>query len=302
MTSFTFSQSSLQDYADCARRFELRYLDRLRWPAVRAEPVLDHERKMQRGAQFHHLLHQQAAGIPAATLARTLADDPALGAWWAQVIAWLGQAGLPAQRYPEITLSAGTGIPTPSVPLSQPSTASGRGASGEGSDADDDPPPPEYRLMAKYDLMAIAPGERAIILDWKTTAPQSRDSLVGRWQTIVYRWVLAQAGQDINGGQPIPPEQIEMIYWYTGGAPVSLRYDQASFERDGLLLRGLIEQINQASRFPLTDDERHCRFCTYRSLCDRGRAASTLDELEGWEDESVNDLHIDLEQVAEVEF
>jgi len=30
---FTFSQSSLQDYYDCPRRFELRYLSRLIWPA-----------------------------------------------------------------------------------------------------------------------------------------------------------------------------------------------------------------------------------------------------------------------------
>jgi len=175
-----------------------------------------------------------------------------------------------------MTLSVGTGIPTPPlVPLSPPSAADfGRGDRGEG---DDEPPPPEYRLMAKYDLLAIEPGGRAVIIDWKTTAPQSREALERRWQTMVYRWVLAQAGQDLNGGQPIPPERIEMIYWYTSGTPVTLRYDAATFERDGLAIRGLIEQINQTNTFPLTIDERRCRFCTYRSLCDRGRAAGDLD-------------------------
>lgn len=303
--TFTFSQSSFQDYTDCARRFELRYLDRLRWPAVRAEPVLDHERNLQRGERFHHLLHQHLLEIPAGTLAKTLTDDPPLVEWWSRVTDWLNHTSLPGKHYPEMTLSVGTGIPTPPlVPLSPPSAADfGRGARGEGDD-DDEPPPPEYRLMAKYDLLAIEPGGRAVIIDWKTTAPQSREALERRWQTMVYRWVLAQAGQDLNGGQHIPPERIEMIYWYTTGAPVTLRYDAATFERDGLAIRALIEQINQTTSFPLTTDERRCRFCTYRSLCDRGRAAGDLEseDLETQEDGTLSDLHIDLEQVAEVEF
>ena len=42
MASFqlnTLSQSSLQDYVDCARRFQLRYLDRLSYPAIESEPA-----------------------------------------------------------------------------------------------------------------------------------------------------------------------------------------------------------------------------------------------------------------------
>ena len=36
---FAFSQSSLQDYMDCPRRFQLRYLDRLIYPAAESEPA-----------------------------------------------------------------------------------------------------------------------------------------------------------------------------------------------------------------------------------------------------------------------
>ena len=36
---FHFSQGSLQDYVDCQRRFQLRYLMKLAWPAVDAEPA-----------------------------------------------------------------------------------------------------------------------------------------------------------------------------------------------------------------------------------------------------------------------
>ncbi len=37
-TSFSFNQSSLQDYLDCSHRFQLRYVFDQPWPAV--DPVL----------------------------------------------------------------------------------------------------------------------------------------------------------------------------------------------------------------------------------------------------------------------
>ena len=40
---FDFSQASLQDYIDCARRFQLRYLQQLHWPAPQAEPIRENE-------------------------------------------------------------------------------------------------------------------------------------------------------------------------------------------------------------------------------------------------------------------
>ena len=43
---FQFSQRSLQDYVDCRRRFELRYLQNLAWPAVEAEPHLEQEKRL----------------------------------------------------------------------------------------------------------------------------------------------------------------------------------------------------------------------------------------------------------------
>jgi hypothetical protein len=36
--SFHFTQSSLQDYLDCPRRFQLRYVLDQPWPAVESEP------------------------------------------------------------------------------------------------------------------------------------------------------------------------------------------------------------------------------------------------------------------------
>ena len=54
--TFTFSQSSLQDYFDCPRRFQLRYIEQVAWPAVETEPMLENERRQQAGLHFHRLV------------------------------------------------------------------------------------------------------------------------------------------------------------------------------------------------------------------------------------------------------
>src|SRR5262245_21651070 len=181
--NFVFSQSSLQDYVDCPRRFQLRYLQKMRWPAVEAEPALEHERHMKQGERFHHLLHQHLLGVPAEKLAQHV-DDPAIRGWWQTYLDW-GLKDVPSERRPETTLFAPLG---------------------------------GYRLLAKYDLLAVEPGKQALILDWKTspTVPK-REWLQSRLQTIVYRYVLALAWAEVNPGQTLAPEkaaeQIEMAYW-----------------------------------------------------------------------------------------
>ena len=156
---FVFSQGNLQDYVECARRFELAYLQGLKWPAVQAEPALEREAHMRQGALFHKLVQQHASGVPAEALARRVTQEP-LRTWWANYQRVI--VDLSAQRYVEVTLSA---------PL--------EGLGGV------------YRLVAKYDLVAIVPGERAVIVDWKTAARASSHSqLETRLQTIVYRYLL----------------------------------------------------------------------------------------------------------------
>ena len=60
---FQYSQSSLQDYVECQRRFELRYIQRQAWPAVEVEPILEKEEHMRQGAAFHRLLQQHDIGL-----------------------------------------------------------------------------------------------------------------------------------------------------------------------------------------------------------------------------------------------
>ncbi len=91
---FRFSQSSLQDYVDCRRRFQLRYLQNLAWPALQSEPALENERFMLRGSLFHQLTQQFFSGVPADRLQAAIAD-PHLAGWWELVHALCatGKAG-----------------------------------------------------------------------------------------------------------------------------------------------------------------------------------------------------------------
>src|SRR5512136_1199306 len=100
---FTFSQSSLQDYFDCPRRFRLRYIDRLAWPAVESEPLLENEKRQQGGQLFHRLVQQHRIGLPAEKLA-PLASTPDLHRWWENYLGADLEINGYAQ-YPELSLS-----------------------------------------------------------------------------------------------------------------------------------------------------------------------------------------------------
>ncbi len=263
-----YSQSSLQDYVDCARRYQLRHLDHLKWPAVETEPLLERERHMQQGALFHQMIHQHLAGIPVEYL--NPADEP-LRRWWQAYLAG-GLAGLPAHRYPELTLQT---------------TLAGA------------------RLVARFDLVAVQPGTRAVIVDWKTAAHRTPHR--HRMQTLVYRYVLATSGAHLNDGQPFAPEQIEMRYWFADDPhePETLAYDSAQFSQDESRLRDLITEIETRQDFPLTPDLRRCAFCVYRSLCDRGLRAGTDPGPEAETDidtVAAPEFTFDFDQIAEIEF
>src|SRR5512139_3960828 len=77
----TLSQSSLQDYIDCPRRFKLRYLEGLAYPAVESEPALENEKRLEEGEIFHRLVQQSLLGLGGAKVGR-LARSPNLARWW----------------------------------------------------------------------------------------------------------------------------------------------------------------------------------------------------------------------------
>ncbi len=276
-TDFQFSQGSLQDFVDCRRRFQLRYIEERAWPAVQAEPALENEQYLERGSRFHHMVYQFFLGVPAEKLTRAAEHDENLAQWWRNFLAQ-GPDLSGQKQYPEIALSAPLG---------------------------------DYRLVAKYDLIAIQPGEdqpsRATIYDWKTSRKRTKRTwLKERLQTRVYPYLLARAGSQLNNGQALKPEQIEMVYWFSNFPQQAAHfpYSEEQFKEDEVYLLALIEEIEALGeeKAPLTEDESRCRFCVYRSLCDRGVKAGPLEELEGFDEreEQSIDLELDFEAIDEV--
>ena len=268
--AFIFSQSSLQDYFDCPRRFQLRYIERLAWPAVETEPVRENERRQQEGQLFHRMVQQHLLGLPAEKLAR-FANSPELSGWWENYLGykfdWDG-----CTLYTELTLTAPCG---------------------------------SHRLLAKYDLVAMAPGRKALIFDWKTSLKRPRDEWMAiRMQTRVYRSLLVQAGAYLNGGVPLQPEQVEMIYWYAGfpSAPTRFPYNPAQYKHDWDTLASLIREIDSHPHFPMTGDKKKCSYCPYRSYCNRGGKAGLLDESDVEMETSSTEFNLNFEQIAEIEF
>lgn len=271
--TFAFSQSSLKDYRDCPRRFRLRYLERLAWPAPQSLDLPEWERRLRLGEAFHSLVRRHQSGVPVQALSLLAAATPELARWW-QVYLSSPYANLAARvRRPEISLAA---------PLA------GR------------------YLEAQFDLLAGDPGGDWQIFDWKTgedATPRSR--LETHPQTVVYRFLLAEAGASLNGGLPIPPERITMIYWFAAGhrAPEAFPYSSDQFARDRETLCAWISEIVERSEadWPATTDERRCIPCLYRSFCARAVATPSPEELEA-QGELVDGIIGDLDMVEEIAF
>ena len=272
---FEFSQSSLQDYVDCRRRFQLRYIERVAWPAVQAEPVKANERHIQRGERFHRLAQQYLLGVPAERLARFAESDPDenLQRWWQNYLEYI-PAALQGRRYVEIGLE---------VPLDG------------------------VKIFARYDLVMINPDGQVVIYDWKTSTKRPRrETLLARLQTRIYPFVLVQAGAAINGGNPIAPDQVQMVYWFAepGLAAERMPYSREQYLADQQYVRALINEVRglHKDEFGMSASETACRYCVYRSLCSRGAAAGELPEDEDLEAPGVSGLDFDLEQIGEISF
>jgi hypothetical protein len=291
---FHFSQSSLQDYVDCGKRFFLRHLRRVAWPAVEAEPFLEHELEVQAGNVFHRMVHQHLKGVPGTRLeacAASLTQLPALQSWWEN---YIHQA--PLRCHPRTAALTLDGFPKenmlPELSLTIPFGG--------------------YHLTAKYDLVLIMEAGEVLIFDWKTSRRRpDRPWLASRLQTRVYPLVMAGAGDQINQGSLFPPQKIEMFYWFAAhpAQPEIFPYSQKSCQDDEAYLLGLIREIESRSEtmFSATGDGRRCRYCVYRSLCDRGEGAGDMFEfsevdMEEPAPESDRVDRFDFEQVGEIEF
>ncbi len=271
-----FSQTSLQDWMQCRRRFQYLHIQRMPYPAPITADQIEYERHAEMGDRFHRLVHRHLVGIDADVLAAHIHDEQ-VRAWWGAYLEH-GLTGLPARRHAEVALSAPLG---------------------------------GHRVIAKYDLIAAEPGKRLVIVDWKTARkPPSRTALEKRMQTVVYRYLLVEAGAYYNGVQPIGTEQVEMVFLVANfpTQPELLTYSTAQYHADRALLENLVREVSAERLFPKVDEtekERVCRFCNFRSLCWENVSAGAFEDMFEPDDDPVADdsgFDIDLDQIAEIEF
>lgn len=248
--SFVFTQQNLQDYKDCAYHFYLRDVLKLEWPAVESEPIREQEALIELGSRFHLLCQQYFSGIPAKVLSAQI-TQPELVEWW--------------QNFLQLNLHPSAGNfsveKLNSIPFAR------------------------YRLAAKFDLL-LKSEDKFTLYDWKTSQHQpKRQTLLARMQSKVYPLVVSKLHSTTN----LAPEDVEMIYWYPAfpQSPVKFTYSSAQKDADKTELELLVAEIAAMDKddFKKTKNGKACKFCRYRSLCDRGKEAGTSDMEDDMEDD-----------------
>ena len=263
---FRFSQSSLQDYLDCPRRFQLRYIQKVQWPAVEVSPYIENERRQIEGQIFHRMVQQFYLGLPPEKISM-LASSENLLRWWNNFIS--NKPDLSHYMvFTELALSARI---------------------------------ENHRLTALFDLVAVKEKEPILIFDWKTYHHKpSHAKLAERMQTKVYSSLMLHTGNQNTNILSADIDKVEMTYWFAGfpDAPEKFIFSRTDSKQSWMQLENLVIEIDSRQSFPLTEDERICSYCVYRSLCERGIKAGEGDELESIAPADF----IDFEQIQEIEF
>lgn len=255
MNPFPISQTALVHYDACARRFWLRYGERLHWPAPVSAQTRAQEEAMERGRYFHDLVEQSTLGLPVGPRVQH-AQDPALQRWWEHFEAYPVDGVPDGTSFSEVTLATRlAGFP----------------------------------LVAQYDRLVVSPAGEAVILDWKTGGRKPEPgTLQAHWQTRLYLFILAEAYPALPLPQPVAltPESLKMVYWFAEfpAAPVWMSYSQKQHEDTRRDLTTVIEALagkTQRSAFPKTDHRETCAACVYQVYCNRQDAGLEAD----WETE-----------------
>jgi RecB family exonuclease len=272
-TNFVFSANSLQDYLDCPRRFELKYLLKQNWPAEESEPVLEFEHNAELGNRFHRMVHQYLNGVPQEILLASI-QDAALHEWFANFHAFYSSRKF-VQIFSEFSLRA--------VINQSP-------------------------LVAVCDLIALTADGNLWILDWKTSAKKTRrEKLIDRVQTILYPFIALECGNRIFPDFQPRAENIHMAYLfvqYPADNLLTFDYSPDSHQQNRAFLTATIEEIlsKEPGTFECTAEARRCRFCVYRSLCERGITAGNLAELEDASDLQDTLSNLDFDAQEEIAF
>ena len=243
------SRNKLRSFLECQRRFQLRYVHKLAWPAQPAGAALS--AALERGQQFHRLLEQHFLGFDVAVSAET---DSNVIAWW-QAFKRTPPHLPDGERFPEMALSV------PIAPID-----------GDGG----------HYLFGRFDLLILSE-TGGHIFDWKTERnPRSAAQLRDDWQTRLYLTLLVEGAGGL--GRQYKPEQMAITYWFAEAPEksVTIRYDATQHTRNLAELKALVERVDRRmvapnAIWPLTESLDTCRFCEFRSYCGRDVAVADPD-------------------------
>ncbi|MBU6428575.1 MAG: PD-(D/E)XK nuclease family protein, partial [Cyanobacteria bacterium REEB65] len=219
----------------CERRFVLDYSCHLLWPAAASEGDREH---LRLGQDFHRLVQRHRLGIPV----HPRGDLAVL--WQAFMASPYAQGGGLAEQVLQFSLPGATDSPV--------------------------------WFLVRFDEVRQEGDGSWTILDWKTgrRTPHADDrggdrDLEQSWQTRLYRFALTTAGATLNGGAPIPPERIKLVYYFVRtGETLSLPYDATRYEADRQVLLEIARTAKVSlaeARWPARPES--CRSCPFDSFC-----------------------------------
>lgn len=232
---FSFSQSSLQSYLNCHRKFELLYLQKLAWPAQKYADAEKFELDLEAGQSLHQAIQRFLLGFDEGLILERLhaGKDPRIPVWFSNFRKRLGYLKDKTDFIVEIPVSILSG---------------------------------QYWLTAKFDYLCLENGQ-TLIFDWKTSAKKPGKTLLQESiQTKVYLTVARQAVQELE--MPAP----SIKYWEANFPDLDLTIapDEKTLARYAADLKTLIDEIAAQSDFPMTKVPQRCVYCKYRSYCSRG--------------------------------
>ena len=250
---FSFSQSNLQTFTYCRRRFYLRYIKKLIWPA---QLVGDDHYTQDRdaGVRFHRLVHQHFLGFDPALLKKVAeADSDHRVADWFKTFLSNPISRLEGKLMPEALYTADIA---------------------------------GHSLSAKVDLLQIDAGT-VTIYDWKTSRKLPTLTILQKQaQSKVYPLVVSKVFQKDLAA--FKPPLLSMVYWEANfpEQTIVINSSQADWEKYEIEITALIDLILslETEEFVKTPDIRKCGWCEYRSYCQRGNVA------QDWEEHPESDL------------
>ncbi|ADQ15260.1 PD-(D/E)XK nuclease family protein [Halanaerobium hydrogeniformans] len=244
LSDLYFSQSALEIFNKCRRKFKYRYLDGLYWPS---EWGMKEEFKedIDRGRKFHLLAERYYNKSIASTV---LKENNQLQAWFSRL-----------KNY---------------CPLTKNIIAAEQEIRFRNN---------KLKFLAKYDLLEYNSEDKSItIYDWKTDHKSLyQKDLVNSIQSRFYLYLMVEAAYKYFADAYQLEGMPKLLYWNPRypKEEIKINYNKKDHKKDRDFFEALIEEILGQENFDLTDNLNLCRFCEYRPIC-RGKKAEGKELIE----------------------